>query len=120
MQDIGGCRVVLPTADDAFIFGAEFVSSRIRHKLVRYHNYISKPRSTGYRGLHLMYEYDSDRATGWEGLQIEIQLLFQFQHQWATAVGNRGSFRWQRPQVQPGPSDMAPVFRSNELRDRPP
>lgn len=92
MQDIGGCRVVLPTADDVFIFGAEFVSSRIRHKLVRYHNYISKPRSTGYRGLHLMYEYDSDRATGWEGLQIEIQLRSQFQHQWATAVETVGAF----------------------------
>ena len=92
MQDIGGCRVVLPTADDAFIFGADFVSSRIRHKLVRYHNYISKPRRTGYRGLHLIYEYYSDRGTDWQGLQIEIQLRSQLQHQWATAVETVGAF----------------------------
>ena len=92
MQDIGGCRVVLPTADDAFIFGADFASSRIRHKLVRYHNYISKPRRTGYRSLHLIYEYDSDRATDWKGLQVEIQLRSQLQHQWATAVETVGAF----------------------------
>ena len=92
MQDIGGCRVVMPTADDAFVFGADFVSSRIRHKLVRHHNYISKPRRTGYRGLHLIYEYDSDRATDWQGLQIEIQLRSRLQHQWATAVETVGAF----------------------------
>ena len=92
MQDISGCRVVMPTADDAFDVAVEFVTSRIRHNLVRYHNYISEPRSTGYRGLHLIYEYDSDLATGWEGMQIEIQLRSQFQHQWATAVETVGAF----------------------------
>ena len=55
MQDIGGCRVVAPTSDIAFNRAADLVSSRIRHKLVRYHNYISKPRGSGYRGLHLIY-----------------------------------------------------------------
>ena len=92
MQDIGGCRAIVPLTDDAFDLAVQFVTSRIRHKLVRYHNYISKPRSTGYRGLHLMYEYDSDRATGWEGLQIEIQIRSQSQHQWATAVETVGAF----------------------------
>ena len=92
MQDIGGCRVVVPTADNAFDLTADLVSSRLRHKLVRYNNYISKPRGTGYRGLHLVYEYDSDRATDWHGLQTEIQIRSQPQHQWATAVETVGAF----------------------------
>ena len=92
MQDIGGCRAIVPTADNAFDLAADLVSSRIRHKLVRYHNYISKPRGTGYRGLHLIYEYDSDRATEWQGLQIEIQIRSRLQHQWATAVETVGTF----------------------------
>ena len=92
MQDIGGCRAIVPTAADAANLAADLISSRIRHKLVRYHNYISKPRGTGYRGLHLMYEYDSDMATEWQGLQIEIQLRSRLQHQWATAVETVGTF----------------------------
>ena len=92
MQDIGGCRVVVPTAADAANIAADLADSKIRHKLVRHHNYISRPRDTGYRGLHLIYEYDSDRATNWQGLQIEIQIRSQPQHQWATAVETVGAF----------------------------
>ena len=92
MQDIGGCRAIVPTAADAFDLAADLVSSRLRHKLVRYNNYISKPRDTGYRGLHLIYEYDSDRASDWQGLQIEIQIRSRLQHQWATAVETVGAF----------------------------
>ena len=91
MQDIGGCRAIVPTSDNAFDLAADLVDSRIRHKLVRYQNYINKPRDTGYRGLHLIYEYDSDRATEWQGLQTEIQIRSEHQHQWATAVETVGT-----------------------------
>ena len=92
MQDIGGCRAIVANADDAFNLAGDLGASRMRHELVRYHNYIDNPRNTGYRSLHLIYAYNSDRTTAWQDLQIEIQLRSQLQHQWATAVETVGTF----------------------------
>ena len=94
MQDIGGCRAVVKSADIALGLAADIVSSRIRHELVRPKDYIADPRETGYRGLHLVYSYRTDRASrkSSEGLNIEIQIRSERQHQWATAVETVGAF----------------------------
>ena len=41
---------------------------------------------SGYRGVHLIYRYNSDRKTEYNTLLIEMQLRSQLQHAWATAV----------------------------------
>ena len=92
MQDIGGCRAVLHTSDQAYDLALGFASSRIRHKLIRYKDYIEKPQRSGYRGLHMMYAYASDRSTQLDGLNIEVQIRSLRQHQWATAVETVGTF----------------------------
>ena len=92
MNDIGGCRAIVPTADDAFRVGIGLLDSRIRHELVRHDDYIDRPRDTGYRGLHLVYRYVSDRNPHWQGIKTEIQLRSRLQHQWATAVETVGLF----------------------------
>ena len=92
MQDIGGCRAIVGNADDAFMLAADLGASRMRHELVRYQNYIDNPRATGYRGLHLIYAYKSERTMDWQDLQVEIQIRSQLQHQWATAVETVGTF----------------------------
>lgn len=92
MQDIGGCRVVVNSYDDAFNLAVDFASSRIRHVLIRRDNYIERPRQSGYRGLHLVYAYNSDTPTPWQGLKTEIQIRSRLQHQWATAVETVGTF----------------------------
>ena len=92
MQDIGGCRAIVPTIGDAFSLASDVVDSKVRHVLARPKNYIDNPRDTGYRGLHLIYVYNSDRTTEWQGLQTEIQIRSRFQHQWATAVETVGTF----------------------------
>ena len=92
MQDIGGCRAVLRTSDHAYDLALDFVTSRIRHELVRHKNYIEYPRQSGYRSIHLVYEYNSDRSTHWRGLKTEIQIRSLLQHQWATAVETVGTF----------------------------
>ena len=91
MQDIGGCRAVVQTANAAFDLASDLTSSGIRHQLVRANDYISNPRPSGYRGLHLIYSYHSDRQTLWQGLQIELQFRSRLQHQWATAVETVGT-----------------------------
>ena len=92
MQDIGGCRVVLDSPRDAFNLAEGLASSSIRHELLDHDDYIRRPRKTGYRGIHLMYAYNSDSPTRWQGLKTEIQLRSQLQHQWATAVETVGTF----------------------------
>ena len=92
MQDIGGCRAIVESADDALDLASDYVGSSIRHELTTHKNYIDDPRASGYRGLHLVYSYNSDRSTKWNGLKTEIQIRSQFQHQWATAVETVGTF----------------------------
>ena len=92
MQDIGGCRAVVATSDRAFSIASSLVDSRIRHELVRYNDYITDPRQTGYRSIHLVYAYYSERMTDLQGLNVEVQIRSRLQHQWATAVETVGTF----------------------------
>ncbi len=92
MQDIGGCRAIVPTNSDAFVHATNLLDSRIRHRLIGYKDFITYPRSSGYRGLHLVYSYNSERTDHWQGLKIEIQIRSLLQHQWATAVEIVGTF----------------------------
>ncbi len=92
MQDIGGCRVIVPTTNDAFRHATELLDSRVRHRLVSYRDYTERPRPSGYRSLHLIYSYNSDKSARWHGLNTEIQIRSRLQHQWATAVEVVGFF----------------------------
>ena len=91
MQDIGGCRAVVSTSDNAYDLASDFSASRIRHDLVRHKNFIEYPKQSGYRSIHLVYDYNSDRSTQWQGLKTEIQIRSILQHQWATAVETVGT-----------------------------
>ena len=61
LQDIGGCRVVVSDTNRVFDVATSLLDSRILHRLTKRDNYIEAPRSTGYRGIHLVYEYRSNR-----------------------------------------------------------
>ena len=93
MQDLGGCRVILPKITDVYEIRDKILKSRIRHKLHNEKDYIQTPNpDTGYRGIHLIYKYKSDRNTRYNGLFIELQLRTSLQHLWATAVETVGMF----------------------------
>ena len=93
MQDLGGCRVILPTIEDVYKIKSKLKNSRIRHEEHNCKDYIAIPKAdTGYRGIHIIYRYKSDKKTDYNGLQIEIQLRTRLQHQWATAVETIGVF----------------------------
>ena len=95
LQDIGGCRAVLPTVEDALVLADRLRSSRMRHERWKQDaDYIASPRRSGYRGIHLLYAYrtDNERNAQYDGLRIEVQLRSRLQHAWATAVEIVGTF----------------------------
>lgn len=95
MQDLGGCRAVLTNVKAVYALADQYVNnSKFRHELLPIDNYLENPTALGYRGIHLIYSYRSDKIEAYNKLLIEIQLRSQFQHAWATAVEIVDRFKW--------------------------
>lgn len=77
MQDIGGCRAVLPSLEELRRFQAS-VEAAWDGSVHHVRDYIESPRASGYRALHIIVVQD--------GVQIEIQLRTEVMHQWAETV----------------------------------
>ena len=98
MQDIGGIRAILYDINDVYKLRDEYVNgTRLSHRLCREEDYIANPKPDGYRGIHLIYEYNNTlarngKAKQYKGLFIEIQIRSELQHTWATAVESMGVF----------------------------
>jgi hypothetical protein len=93
MQDVGGCRGVVSSIQHVTALLEQYRNSGIKHEVASADDYIQTPKSSGYRGVHLVYRYYSDKdKQAYNGLKIEIQLRSQFQHAWATAVETVGTF----------------------------
>lgn len=112
MQDIGGCRAILTSIGYIDKLVKAYEGSDIRHKLDYKDDYIKSPKiRTGYRSIHLIYSYVSDKNTTYNGHRIEIQLRTQLQHAWATAVETVGTFKGQVLKSNQGDSDLLQFFR---------
>jgi GTP pyrophosphokinase len=77
MQDVGGCRAVLDTIDEVRSVQHRLLKRRGRTPK-RVDDYIASPRKSGYRGVHVIVQYD--------GRNIEIQLRTRVMHEWAIYV----------------------------------
>jgi ppGpp synthetase/RelA/SpoT-type nucleotidyltranferase len=92
MQDLGGCRAVLRNIRNVETVTDAFLEAQHKHRLLRHDDYIASPKPSGYRGVHLVYAYKSDKRDTWNGLAIEVQIRSSLQHAWATAVETVGLF----------------------------
>lgn len=94
MQDIGGCRAIMKDISelDQLVNVYKHESRGIKHKLHKEQDYITEPKISGYRGVHLIYKYNSDKSTDYKDMRIEIQIRTLMQHAWATAVETVGTF----------------------------
>ena len=90
MQDLGGCRAAVHTIEQVRELRDAYLALDLGHKLIRNIDYIERPKPSGYRGVHLIYRYQSDDA--FNGLVIEVQMRSRLQHAWATAVETAGAF----------------------------
>ncbi|MCA8426389.1 RelA/SpoT domain-containing protein [Burkholderia seminalis] len=102
MQDIGGCRAVLSTLEQVNQLRESIKGSRIKHRLVNEKDYIITPKDDGYRGIHLIYRYVSDKKETYNNHSIEIQIRTKRQHAWATAVETVGSLTNQKLKADQG------------------
>lgn len=110
MQDIGGCRAVMRSVAHVRDLTEVHRRSAMKHKLLRVDDYLATPQTSGYRGMHLIYRYYSDRSETFNGLQIEVQLRSLLQHAWATAVETVGTFLKQALKSSQGHAEWLRFF----------
>jgi len=107
MDDVAGCRLIFRNLKELQRFRREFHKARFNHVMRNdpgKYDYITKPKSTGYRGIHDVYEYDvnSESGRGLKGLYIEVQYRTLVQHAWATAVEVVGFITESQPKFEKG------------------
>lgn len=140
LQDIGGCRAVVSDIKHVRSLRDICTKTQRRHVLLTQNDYLAEPKKSGYRSIHLVFEYHSDRTHDYDGRKIEMQIRSRLQHAWATTVetvqmfsqqhlkSSRGDKRWLRffalmgsamahrehaAMVPETPTDMKPLL--NEL-----
>jgi ppGpp synthetase/RelA/SpoT-type nucleotidyltranferase len=101
MQDLGGCRAVLRSVDEVYRVRARLES---RGRVERVYDYIAAPRSSGYRGIHVITRYHERR--------IEVQLRTQVMHQWAVTVEALSGLIGQDVKSGLGPGEVQELMRA--------
>jgi ppGpp synthetase/RelA/SpoT-type nucleotidyltranferase len=109
MQDIAGCRVILSDAANVGLVTQDYKSGSLKHAK-KITDYIEKPRGSGYRGVHIIWKYYSDKNEVYNGLQIEMQIRTVFQHAWATSVETMGTVTQQALKSSLGDSNWLRFF----------
>lgn len=110
MEDIAGCRAVLNDAERVRKLFLNLKNSKTKHILHRERDYISYPKKSGYRGIHLVYRYNGGKEK-YHGLYVELQLRSKIQHSWATAVEVVGNFTSQALKASSGDEDWLDYFK---------
>jgi hypothetical protein len=110
MQDIAGCRAIVGSVNSVNRLVAIYKNSNIKHKLHHIKDYIVNPKLSGYRGVHVIYNYVSDKHTTWNGLKVELQFRSPLQHWWATAVETVGAFTRQALKSSRGEAEWLRFF----------
>lgn len=111
IQDLGGCRVIVPNIEDVYRNADKYEHSRKRHVVRKTYDYIKNPKASGYRSLHVVYEYKSDKNDTYNrNMLIEIQFRTHLQHLWATAVETMGLFTKEAIKSGQGSDDVKRFF----------
>lgn len=79
MQDVGGCRAVVPNLASLRSVQERLTNRPTRARsLISVDDYVTTPRASGYRGVHVVMNY--------LGRSVEIQLRTPYMHRWALEV----------------------------------
>lgn len=111
VQDLAGCRAVLPTIEDVNALIASMQRNSL-HTLHREDDYIIKPKPDGYRSHHMVFKFcgkGDDEV--YNDRRVEIQIRTRLQHSWATAVEAVGLFRREDMKAGQGSPEWLKLFR---------
>lgn len=114
MQDISGCRAVMPTIKQAReLYEKHYIKGNIKHPLVNEKDYMMYPKDDGYRSIHLVYRYNSDKEgkQDYNGLLVEVQIRSKLQHLWATAIEIVDFFTKQAIKSNEGQKEWVDFFK---------
>lgn len=92
VQDLGGCRAVLPDIASCTTLATRILERSI-HTPRRRTDYIDRPRDSGYRSDHIVFRIEAPNDPIAHGRLVEVQLRTALQHAWATAVEAVGLVR---------------------------
>ena len=110
IQDLGGCRVILPKMDGLNNL-LDSIKYRSRHKIYGENDYINQPKKGGYRCHHIKFQFTGTGGTEvYDGRRIELQIRTQLQHSWATAVEAVGLLISQNLKAGEGNNDWLRLF----------
>lgn len=110
MQDIGGLRAIVPSIKDVYRLLKAYEQTKFQHQLKNSKDYIYQPKPSGYRSLHLVYQYRNVNAPEYNGLMVELQFRTRLQHTWATAVETVGTFINHSLKSSQGPDEWLKFF----------
>lgn len=110
IQDIAGCRAIVNNIGHVRQLIEFYKKGTLKHKLAKTNDYIECPKDSGYRCVHLIFTYHSDKNTTYNGLKIEIQIRSILQHAWATAVETVDTFTNQSLKTNYGGDDWKRFF----------
>ncbi|PID31369.1 hypothetical protein CR983_01510 [Candidatus Saccharibacteria bacterium] len=117
MQDVGGVRAIMKTVAEVDKLRNIYLEpGRFPHILKREYDYIRHPKNSGYRGVHLVYEFNNSQgrqpdSRNWDGLLIEMQLRTELQHAWATSVEVVGTMRHENLKSSMGDKTWLELFQ---------
>jgi ppGpp synthetase/RelA/SpoT-type nucleotidyltranferase len=118
MQDIAGCRAVLSDVKSARrLYDEKYLKGKLKHERIKRdiqkQDYITYPKEDGYRSLHLVYRYNSQKEgkKSFNGLLVEIQIRSKLQHLWATAIEVVDFFTGQNLKFNKGEKEWKEFFR---------
>ena len=110
-QDLGGCRIILPTIGDVQTLVGR-IKDKGRHELRNEDDYIAEPKDDGYRSHHLMFSFvGKSDTTVFTGKRIELQVRTRNQYAWATAIEAVGLFRDEKLKNHEGSAEWLRPFK---------